>query len=187
MSKWFILLSFLAVSAHAQTENWKIDETHASVVFKANHLGFSNTYGMFRDVSGNVKWDAAKPENSSFDITIKADSLDTMNKKRDDHLKNADFFNVKQYPNITLKSKSVKKTGANTYDVTADLSMHGVTKPLKFVLTHMKTGEDPWKNMRTGGETKFTVKRSDFNMKYMLEGISDEIEVIVSLEALKAK
>ncbi len=187
MLKVLLILALLSPAAWAAPVNYKLDETHASIVFKANHLGFSNVYGMFGAAAGTITWDAAKPEASTFEIKVKTDSLNTLNAKRDEHLKNNDFFNVKQYPEIVLKSKSVKKAGKDKYDVKADLTMHGVTKTISFVFHHMKTGKDPWGNDRTGGETTFKVKRTDFGMTYMAKPgeISDEIEITVSIEGVK--
>lgn len=182
-----LLLLLVSQLAWAQESTFKIDPTHASVVFKVDHLGFSNVFGMFGDVDGKMVINEAQPEKSSFEVVVKTASLDTKNKKRDDHLKGADFFNVKQHPTITMKSKSVKKIADKKYDVTADLTMNGVTKPVKFVWNHWKTGEDPWKNIRTGGDTEFKVKRTDHKMTYMSKAgeIGDEVTLMVSLEGVK--
>lgn len=180
-------LVLMAPLAGAAPVKYKLDDTHASIVFKANHLGFSNVYGMFGKAEGQWTWDMEKPEASTFEIKVKADSLNTMNAKRDEHLKNNDFFNVKQFPDIILKSKSIKKSGKDKFNITADLTLHGVTKPVTFTFHHMKTGKDPWGKERTGGEGVLKVKRSDFGMTYMAKPgeISDEIEVIVSIEGIK--
>lgn len=187
MFKFAFALALIAPVAFAAPVNYKLDEGHAAIVFKASHLGFSNVYGMFGASEGKITWDADKPEASSFEIKTKADSISTLNAKRDDHLKGPDFFNAKQFPEIILKSKSVKKLGKDKFEVKADLTMHGATKPVMLVFHQMKTGKDPWGNDRTGGETTFKVKRSDFGMTYMNKPgeISDEIEIIVSVEATK--
>lgn len=187
MSRILFCLALLSPGALAAPVNYELDTGHTAIVFKASHLGYSNVYGMFQASEGKITWDDAKPEASSFDITVKTDSVNSLNSKRDDHLKNNDFFNAKQFPTITLKSKSIKKAGKDKFDVTADLNMHGVTKPITFKFTHMKTGKDPWGKDRTGGEALLKVKRTDFGMTYMAKPgeISDEIEIIVSLEATK--
>lgn len=181
-----LVFLFAGFVAHAEVNNFKLDPTHTSVIFKVNHMGFSNVYGMFRAIDGKFTFDEAKPEKSSFEMTIKADSVDTNEKKRDDHLRNQDFFNAKQYPTITLKSKSVKKTG-DKYEVTADLNMHGVNKPITFTFHRMKTGKDPWGNFRTGGEAILKLKRTDYGMNYMSKPgeVGDDIEIIVNVEGLK--
>lgn len=163
---------------------WTVDTTHASVVFKVNHMGFSDVYGYVSGLEGTITIDEAKPEKATFDLKIPAANIFTGTQKRDDHLKGPDFFNVKQFPMITLKSKSVKKNGEK-YDITADLTLHGVTKPVTFTFNRMKTGKDPFGNNRTGGDTTFKIKRSDFGMTYMSKPgeVGDEVELMVSLEA----
>jgi len=190
MAKFLIGLIF-ASSAFAATPstptNFALDDTHASIVFKVDHMGFSNVYGMFGSSEGKMVWDAGDPSKSSIEVTVKADSLNTMNKKRDDHLKGPDFFNTKQFKTITLKSKTIKRIEGNKYEVNADLTMRGVTKPVTFTFVQGNTGKDPWGNTRTGGEAKFSVKRTMFGMNYMSKPgeIGDDVEMIVSLEGIQ--
>lgn len=183
----FLILVVGQMAWAEKAETFKVDSSHASVVFKISHFGFSNVYGSFSGVEGTMIVDEDKPEKSSFDMKLKADTVDTRVAKRDDHLKSPDFFNVKQFPEIALKSKSVKKNGANKYDIVADLTIHGVTKPVKFVWTNIKVGKDPWNNIRMGGETAFKIKRSDFNMTFMSKPneVGDEVDLMISLEAVK--
>lgn len=189
MKRVFVLAFGILTGATAlgQTETYNIDPAHTSVVFKINHLGFSDVYGMFPGVSGKFDLDETKPENSKIDIKIKADSVNTHEAKRDKHLKSPDFFNVKQNKEITFKSKTVKKAGNNVYQVTGDLTLNGVTKPLTFEFKRSRTGQDPWGKTRTGGSTSFKVKRSDFNMNFMQgeNQLGDEVELIISLEGAR--
>lgn len=180
------LLAFaFGVNAYAQ-DVYTIDPTHTSIVFKVNHMGFSNVYGTFSGAEGKMTIDEKAPEKSSFDITVKADSVSTNNQKRDDHLKSPDFFNAKQFPTITLKSKTVKKSG-DKYDVTGDLTLRGVTKPVTFTFNRMKTGKDPWGNQRTGGEAVLKVKRTDFGVNFLSKPgeVGEEVELIVNVEGTK--
>jgi polyisoprenoid-binding protein YceI len=184
-----ILLAALTVSATSlAADQYTVDPSHASVVFKINHMGFSNVYGMFGDVSGDFTIDEQHPDKSNLNITIKTDSVDTKNAKRDEHLKKADFFDAKLYPTITFKSTSFKKTGGKTYAVKGDLTLHGKTKPISFTLTHFRTGDDPMRKHVTGGEAKFSLKRSDYGMNFMVgpEKVGDEVEIIVSLEGMRS-
>lgn len=167
-------------------DKYDIDPTHATFLFKINHLGFSNTYGWFKNFSGSFTIDEKDASKSSVNLEIDVASVDTNAPKRDDHLRGPDFFNVKQNPKITFASKSVKMTKANTYEVSGDFKMNGVTKPISFTFNRLKTGEDPWKKIRTGGEMNLKIKRSDYGIKYGLPGIGDDVEIIVSLEGVKA-
>src|SRR5438045_581123 len=125
------LAALLLFAASAGADNYAVDGMHAGVSFKISHLGLSWTYGRFNEMSGDFTLDPADPSKSSFNLSIQVNSVDTNNKKRDDHLKSPDFFNVKQFPAITFKSTSVKPV-KDGYQVTGDLTLHGVTKPVTF-------------------------------------------------------
>ena len=170
----------------AAMETYKVDGDHAQILFVANHLGFSKTYGMFKTVSGEFKIDDAALKTSSVEMSINADSLTTLVDKKDQHLKSPDFLDVKQFPKITFKSDSITKSG-NNYEIKGQLTLHGVTKPVTMKFNRMKTGEDPWKNIRTGGEGRMTIKRSDFGINFMKDGIPDDVEIIASVEGIKQK
>jgi polyisoprenoid-binding protein YceI len=119
------------------------------------------------------------------EVSIKADSVDTHNTKRNDHLKSQDFFNVGKFPTLSFTSKSIAKAGETTFDVTGDMTIHGQTKPVTLKLE--KTGESKSSQMgeRVGYETVFTVKRSDYGMTFMPDALGDEVRVMIALEAAK--
>jgi polyisoprenoid-binding protein YceI len=173
-----------SASAFAQATTYTIDNSHTSLIFAVSHMGFSDTYGRFNKISGTVAWDASAPAASKLDVTIDANTIDTNDAKRDDHLKNADFFNVKQFPLITFKSTKVVVDG-DKVSVTGDMTMHGVTKPVTLSLTKLKEGATPFKDVRIGFRGTTTVKRSDFGMNGMQGGIGDEIAIMLSFEAIK--
>jgi polyisoprenoid-binding protein YceI len=174
----------LAVPALA-AETYEVDPVHSAVIFRVGHLGVSHTYGRFNDISGQVVLDAADPSKSSVEITVKADSVDTFSEKRDQHLKSPDFFNAKQFPELTFKSRSVKKTGESEFEVAGDLTLHGVTRPVTVKVQHLGSGSDPWGGYRAGFETTFDIRRSDFGMDYMPGGVSDEVRLIVAVEGVR--
>ena len=177
-----LLALAVGLSAHAQ-DVYTVDPSHSSIVFKVDHQGYSHVYGHFTDAEGKMTIDEKSPEKSSFEVSLKVDSVMTSSKKRDDHLKSPDFFNAKQFPTITLKSKSIEKNG-DKYDVTADLTLHGVTKQVNFTFTRLKTAKDQMGAMRTGGETSFKIKRTDYGMNFMTKpgDSGDEVELMVSIE-----
>jgi len=173
----------------ARGANFEVDPAHTSVVFSVSHLGYSYTYGMFRDVKGAVEFDKADPAASKFRLVIDAASLNTMNEKRDEHLKNADFFNVKQFPQITFESTSVapgkSMDGKTIYDVTGKLTMHGVEKEVTLPMEFLGEGATPFNDYRAGFLCQTTLKRSDFGMDFMVGPVGDSIGVTVSFEAVK--
>ncbi len=179
------VLTVLAVPAALAAETYSIDPVHSAVLFRITHLGVSTFHGRFQDVSGTYVVDAENPAASSFDVTIKAESVDTHNEKRDQHLKSPDFFNVKQFPVLTMKSKSVKKTGDKTMRVTADLTIHGVTKEVAFDVTQVGAGKDPWGGYRSGFDGSFTIKRSDYDVKFMPGALGEDVTILVSIEGVR--
>ncbi len=170
--------------APAQAEKFEVDPGHSSALFRVLHIGTSNTWGRFNNISGTVDLDEKDPTKSVFDITIGAESVDTGLPKRDEHLRGPDFFSARQFPKITFKSQSVRATGPDAYEVKGMLTLHGVSKPLSVTLKKIGAGKSPFNDYRVGVETSFQIKRTDFDMKNMLEGVGDDILLIVSLEAM---
>jgi len=177
------LFSTLIASA-ASAQNFAVDPVHSSVIFKVNHFDAANFYGRFNRVEGALTVDAG--EIKSLEVRVDADTVDTNNKDRDAHLRGPDFFDTKQFVDITFKSTSVKKTGEKTYEVAGELTMRGTTKPLTLTLTKIGDGKNVKSQDITGYETTFTVKRSDYGVSgYVGKGIGDEVTLTVSLEGIK--
>ena len=170
------------LSALAVADEYKVDPIHSSLLFKVKHAETANFYGAFEKASGTVvtEGDAIK----SVSVTIDASSVATRNSKRDEHLRGPDFFDVKQFPEITFTSKEVK-AASDGYDVTGELTLHGSTKPLTLRLVKTGSGKHMGKDI-LGVETTFTIKRSDFGMSgYVGKGVGDEVTLIISLECVK--
>src|ERR1051325_2761820 len=178
-----LLSSTFGLSCYA-ADTYKVDPVHSSVIFSTKPLGVTDFYGRFNEINGTVTFDPADASKSSVDITVPVESLDTHNDKRNQHLKSPDFFNSKQFPNLTFKSTKVEGTG-NTYRVTGDLTIHGVTKPVTVEFKRGPDGKGGQGEMRGGGETQFTIKRSDYEMKFMTPQVGDDVTIILSLEGVK--
>lgn len=176
-------LSTLALAGSSKHE---VDSYHAWSFFKVKHMGVSHAYGRFNVISGSVELDDADASKSAVEISIKTDSVDTANAKRDEHLKGADFFDAKQFPTITFKSTKVEKAG-EALSVTGDLTLHGVTKSVTAKVEKTGEGKGMQGEHRTGFEASFAVKRSDFGMKWGLDNgaVGDDVQLWVSLEAIK--
>jgi polyisoprenoid-binding protein YceI len=166
----------------AASGSYEVDPVHSSLVFRVKHFGVANFYGRFNNVTGSFTLDAADVAKNVFEIQIQADSVDTAIAKRDQHLKSPDFLNAKQFPTITFKSTSVKSKDGESFEVTGDLTLHGVTKPVTGTVTVTGAGKGFGGRALAGVDANFTIKRSDFDMKFMLEGLSDEIQIIAGLE-----
>ncbi|MEX0641480.1 MAG: YceI family protein [Pirellulales bacterium] len=183
------LIALLAIRTTATAADaYTIDPAHTSVVFSVSHSGFSYTYGMFRKVEGNYIFDGANPANCQFRFAIQTDSVDTNHAERDTHLKSPDFFNAQQFPTISFASTSVERAhtrdGSVVYNVTGDLTMHGVTKRVTFPLRMLGEGVGPFQDYRTGFLTNLTLKRSDFGMSNLLENnmVGDAVAITISFE-----
>jgi polyisoprenoid-binding protein YceI len=179
-----VLASLSTVSA-VSAETFAVDTAHSSVVFGVKHMNVSNFYGRFNRMTGTFTLDDADAAGSAIEITIETESIDTANEKRDAHLKSADFFNSREFSKITFKSTKVESAGAEKFKVTGDLNLHGVTKSITVDVERTGKGSDGRGGVRCGIETRFTIKRSDYGMDYMLNGVGDEVSLIVSLEGIQ--
>ncbi len=180
------VISFvLCGTLSAAPETFKIDPVHSSVGFKIRHLGISWVNGSFKDYEGQVTLDPEKPETSSVQIAVKAASVDTGNEKRDGHLRNADFFDVEKFPTLTFKSTKVEKTAEGTYRVTGDFTLMGVTKAVTVNFTGTEEVKGMQGETRRGGETSFTIKRSDYGMKNSLGPVGDDVHISLAFSGVK--
>ena len=178
--------SSLAPAARA-AETYAVDPVHSSISFGISHAGISDIHGRFNDFSGKFVIDKDDPSKSTFALDIKVASVDTNNAKRDEHLRAPDYFNAKQFPTLSFKSTKVKATDAG-YEVTGDLTLHGVTKPVTLTLKGgHKVVEFPKGTPRIGVTSSVTIKRSEFDMKTELGALGDDVHIIVGLEAAKEK
>lgn len=171
--------------AAAAAEPYTIDGVHSAVVYRITHMGVAPFYGRFNKFGGTFTWDESNPEAMSIDAKIDAESVDSNNANRDKHLKSPDFFNVKEHPEITFKSKSAKKV-SDGVEVTGDLTMLGKTKEVtaKVVPVGAKTTE---RGSLAGFDMQIKIKRSEFGMNYGIENgaVSDVVELTVAVEGVK--
>ena len=179
-----VLFSTAASTARA-ADAYAVDPVHSSISFMISHQGISNIHGRFNDFSGKFEIDKADPSKSTFALAIKVDTIDTNNAKRDEHLRAPDYFNVKQFPTMTFQSKTVKAVEGG-YEVTGDLTLMGVTKPVMFT---MKGGDKevdfPKGVKRVGFVGSAVIKRSEFGMKTALGALGDDVHMYFGLQATR--
>ena len=168
--------------AQEKVAAYKIDPGHSSVLFHIRHLGLSHTWGWFAQFGGTVSFRDGG-EGSSVALTVDAASLDTRHPGRDKHLKSPDFFSVGEFEKITFNAKSWKKTGDDTYDLTGDLALHGVTKSVTAKVKKIGEGERGKFGYRIGFDAELKIKRSDFGMKKFLDFVGDEVTLQIAIEA----
>lgn len=158
---------------------------HAFINFKISHLGYSWLYGTFKDFDGSFSFDAANPEASKVNVTINTASLDSNHAERDKHLRSADFLNVDKHPQASFVSTAVKSTGEGTADITGDLTLNGVTKPVVIQARLLGEGQDPWGGYRAGFEGSTRIALKDFGITKDLGPASQEVELILSVEGIR--
>lgn len=165
-------------------DEYAYDLVHSSVSFKARHLDISWIHGRFNEVEGMFSLDREHPAKSTFELTIKADSIDTANQARDEHLRQPDYFDTKQFPTIEFKSTSTKPIDGG-YEVTGDFTMHGTTKEITLVLMGGK--EHEFKGVkRVAFSTDLSLKRSDFGFdKKAIGPIGDEALIFIDCEGVR--
>ncbi len=182
-----VLLITGLVSVTAFGKDYVIDPSHSSIEFKIKHL-VSKVTGSFTSFTGEFSYDEAKPEAFKLNTTIKADSIDTRNAKRDEHLKSEDFFNVKKYPTLTYVGKSAKKVGDHKYRVEGDLTMNGKTNSVPLDVETTEEIMGPNGKPVAGGTATGKLNRKDFGIvwnKALDKGgfvLGEEVEITINLE-----
>jgi polyisoprenoid-binding protein YceI len=148
------------------TGTYAIDPTHSRIGFVARHAMVTKVRGSFNEFEGSGYFDAENPANSHLELTIEAASIDTRNADRDGHLKSNDFFDMENHPEIRFVSTSVEPVGDDSYRVTGDLTIKGVTKPVTIDFEYTGSALDPFGNQRLGLEGTVTVNRKDWGVNW---------------------
>lgn len=182
MKKIGIILSvFLILTGFTVLNNtWRNDDPHSQIGFTVTHMGIADVSGTFNDFDVTIQ--SSKPDFSDavFELKAKTASIDTRVEARNTHLKSADFFDVEKYPEIYFKSNSIKSIGQNKYNLTGNLTMHGITKPVTMELEYRGTVENAMSKKPTAGfRLTGILKRSDFNIGsgFPNAAISDEVRI----------
>lgn len=152
--------------AQAEATEWAIDTAHSRVGFSVSHMMVSSVSGRFKQFGGKVMLDEANLTKSEVDITIKPETIDTDDAKRDEHLRSPEFFDVKKFPTLTFKSTKITKAGGNKYKLTGDLTIHGVTKTTTLDAVVSEPVKNPWGKLVRSAKLTGKIKRSDFGLKW---------------------
>ncbi len=180
-------LASLAVSTALFAGNYNIDASHTNAGFTVKHMMITNVTGKFNDVAGSFEFDEKTKTLKSISGEIVTASIDTVNEKRDEHLKAPELFDAAQFPKITFKSTKIEKNR-----VQGELTMKGVTKVVTLDLETSDVIKDPWGKQRTGFSLNGKIKRSDFGISWnkALEtggvAVSDEVKLSVDIEGILA-
>lgn len=187
ISKRILLASVLAAAifgASAEGVAYKMDPSHTVVLASWNHFGYSNPSANFGHADGTIVYDADAPERSSVEVTLPMSGLDTFVPKLDEHLKSPDFFDAEKYPVATFRSTSVRALGEGRLEVTGNLDLHGVSKPVVLDVKLNKSEPHPMgKAPAIGFDASATIKRSEFGIDKYVPMVSDEIALRITTEA----
>ncbi|WP_111735008.1 YceI family protein [Roseovarius amoyensis] len=181
-------LALIAGGAVAAPEKYVLDPSHSQVVFSYEHLGFSTTYNMFGGFEGEIMFDQEDPANSSVEVAMPVMSMFTGWQERFEHFMSDDFFGAAEGDMITFASTGIEVTGDTTALITGDLTMNGVTQPVVLDATLNKSGDHPMAGKPWAGfDATATLKRSDFGLDKFAPAVSDDVQVMISIEAGKAE
>jgi polyisoprenoid-binding protein YceI len=175
----------LPIASASAADAYKVDPVHSSVIFRIKHMNVSYFYGRFNQISGSFSIDPADPAASKVEVEIRAASIDTANNDRDKHLKSAEFFDVETHPTIKFASKTFRKVGESRFEVEGDLTLRGVTKKITVQLEWVGSGAGMRGETRAGVEAVFTIKRTEFGMDASLNGLSDDVRLMIGIEGVK--
>ena len=177
-------------SAASANETYKFDRSGSTIGFTV-HQYLGTTHGKFTRFDGRIDLDREHAEKSSVAARIDVRSIDTGIKKRDDHLRSPEFFNVAKFPEITFKSHSVKQTGQQSGDILGDLTMHGVTRPITLHVKLVSPVSSDTKQTRWAVTTE-PIKRREFNLMFgqsaeAISGIGQTVAINIEIEATRAQ
>lgn len=187
MKKFLALFTVLALAltSRAELETYKIDSVHSSVGFSLRHI-VSKFSSNFTKVSGTIAYDAAAPEQSSVEATVEIASVNTANEKRNAHILSADFFDAAKFPSASFKSTAWKKTGTDTFDVSGDLTIKDVTKPVVLKVVLIGSGPGMGGATLSGWEATITIKKSEFGVAgpaMLSKALGEDVALTINIEA----
>ena len=181
----------MSTDTKSLTGSYTVDASHSQIGFSARHAMVTKVRGTFKDFAGTGFLDEENPANSKLEVTIQTASIDTRNADRDAHLKSNDFFAMDEFPVTTFVSTSFAKKDGNTYEVTGDLTIKGVSKSITIDLDVTGDAIDPWGNLRVGFEGSTTINRTYWGVNWnaALEAggilVSEKISLEFEISAIK--
>ena len=183
-----LIIGFTGSGQLADAANtYEIDTAHSMIIFRAKHKGITHNYGRFNEFTGKLTMDETDISKSTIEFEVKTASVDTANKKRDQHLRSPDFFSAKQFPVITFKSTTVsmKEGQEDMLEVTGNLELLGVKKSITVDVAITGRGKGQQGESLIGFESVFTIMRSEFGMTYGGGAVNDDIRLTVTIEAMQ--
>ena len=186
-------MTTVTASPETLTGTYTIDQSHSRIGFVARHAMVTKVRGHFTEYEGTGYFDAANPTESTIEVTIQAASIDTGNDDRDAHLRSNDFFDMENHPTVTFRSTDIEQVDDDTYRVTGDLTLRGVTKPVSIDFELVGDAVDPFGNQRIGLEGRTAVNRKDWGLNWnaALDAggvlVSEKVTLEFDISAIKSE
>ena len=193
MLKILVVAASLATALPLLAATYDIDPSHSSVDFKIKHLAISNVKGAFTRFEGSFEFTPGKTNTWETEVTIQIASIDTGDKKRDEHLRSPEFFDAEKIPTMVFKSTGVRMKDEEEGELSGTLTMHGITLPVTLDLEVGGVVTDPWGNERAGFSATGKINRKDWGLTYgqIMEGggllIGDQVKITLEVEGIKRK
>lgn len=182
------LLAAISTTAIAAPEAYTLDSSHSQIIFDYNHLGYSTTYGMFSGFAGEIQFDQEDPAASSVTVSFPVKTMLTGWEERFAHFMSPDFFGAADDEMVTFTSTSIEVTGENTALITGDLTLNEVIKSVVLDAKLNQVGDHPMAGKPWAGfDATTTLLRSDYNLGQFAPFVSDEVNLKISIEAMKAE
>ncbi|MEM7250967.1 MAG: YceI family protein [Pseudomonadota bacterium] len=187
-------LGFLGVRAQAAPQTYELDVDHFSIGFLVDHIGYAKVLGLFRKAKGSIVFDEDSGEVGDVWIEIDTQSVFSNHRKRDDHLRGADFLNASEFPTMTFRAKGATSLGERRYEIKGELELIGRRQPLTLQATWNKAAEYPFSRGILAGKpwviglsARGAFNRSDFGMSYAVDNglVGDRVDLIIELEAIR--
>lgn len=172
---------------------WEFDISHTNVQFEVSHMVITSTTGKFKMFEGKIEGGGEDLSGATIEFVVDVSSIDTDNKKRDDHLRSPDFFDAKKYPKMTFKSTSFKKVSDKKYKLIGNLTIKNVTKKIELDVTFNGKIKDPWGNTRMGFKLSGELERFDYGLEWsktMDAGglvVGNTVEIVANIELIEKK
>lgn len=173
------------------TTKWVIDPSHSNIGFKVKHLMISTVSGEFGSYSGTLTTEGDSFEGASVEFSADVNSINTGNEQRDGHLKSPDFFDAENHPAISFKSNGFSKKADNEFEMTGDLSIRGISKPVKLAVEFAGIVQDPYGNTKAGFSINGKINRKDFGLAWsaVTEAgsvvVGEEVRLVMEVQLLK--
>jgi polyisoprenoid-binding protein YceI len=188
----FAAQALVSIQAQAQNGRWAVDKSHSNVKFTVTHMTVSEVDGSFKVFDGSMEHTKADFSDAKVTFTIDVNSINTDNQNRDDHLRGDDFFSVAQYPQIKFVGTSMKPVGGNKYQLTGNMTVRDVTKPVTWEVTYGGV-VNTQRGKKAGFKAKTTINRFDYNLKWnrAVEAgglvVGENVDIVVNIELNEVK